>query len=664
MAQRPLRAAGAALATVSVLVYLAFFAMSVRAHGAEADLLEIAYISAFLLFTMVGCLLVWHRPKNPLGWLLTLGGLAVVLSAALDAYAYAVLVSGDLTGPGAVWARWTQSWLYAGGWSAVTALPLLLLPGGRFPSPRWRAVGILTGTLVVLSMLVTAFAPGPIGESVPAQNPVGLEGFGDTLVLMDGIVMWGLFSVTLLGLVALVVRWRRAWGSERRQLAWPLLGVLVALTLMAVAAGAAVLGVNEAVTSSLVAAALSAFPISIAVAVLREALLDIELVLRRTLIYTVLSAVIVGSYVLALTLASRWFATSADVAVSILATVLVVLALGSLKTRLELWVSRALFGGRDRPQAVLATLAACGERHLDGAALLRELESQLRTALKLPHVTIRRDTLKAPAELGTEVFPLVHAGVELGHLQVSRRSPAEPLSIEEVRLLEAAALQIAGLVRSAGLDTELRAARANLVRSREQERLRIRRDLHDGLGPVLAATTLQVDALRRRLDQHDTDGQEIADRVSAQLQSAVTDVRGLIEGLRPPALDQMGLASSIEELVAPLRDAGVVIELDVRLPRSLDPATEVAAYRIAAEALTNVLRHSAATHCRVCAHVDGAALVLGVHDDGAGLPRGGHAGVGLASMAERAAELGGTLTLTPAEPRGTRLDAVLPLGDS
>ncbi|MEO7351785.1 MAG: hypothetical protein ABIW17_07790, partial [Marmoricola sp.] len=104
MAQRPLRAAGAGLAASSVLLYVAFVVLSVR--GAEADLLEIGYMFAFLLFALVGSLIVWHRPNNPLGWLLTLGGLAVGLSAALDAYAYAVLVSGDLDGPGAVWARW------------------------------------------------------------------------------------------------------------------------------------------------------------------------------------------------------------------------------------------------------------------------------------------------------------------------------------------------------------------------------------------------------------------------------------------------------------------------------------------------------------------------------------------------------------------------------
>ncbi|MEO7941973.1 MAG: histidine kinase [Marmoricola sp.] len=499
------------------------------------------------------------------------------------------------------------------------------------------------------------------------QNPVGLEGSGELLARLSEIVMWTLFGVTLLGLVALVVRWRRAWGVERRQLAWPLLGVVLSLALIAVSVGATVVGANEAVIGSLVAVALGVFPVSIAVAVLREGLLDIELVLRRTLIYTILSAVIVGSYVLALTLASRWFATSSDVAVSILATVLVVLGLSSLKTRLERWVSRALFGRRDRPQAVLAALAACGERHLDGTRLLRELESQLGTAMRLPFVAIRRDAehrLPAPVRPGSEVFPLVHAGVELGHLEVARRTPSEPLTTEEVRTLESAALQIAGLVRSAGLDTELRAARANLVRSREQERLRIRRDLHDGLGPVLAATTLQVDALRRRLDEHDTDGQQIADRVSAQLQSAVTDVRGLIEGLRPPVLDQMGLASSIEELVTPLRDAGVAVDLDVGVPDALDPATEVAAYRIAAEALTNVLRHSTATRCGVSAQVDRSSLLLEVTDDGSGLSGRGHAGVGLASMAERAAELGGTLTISRVEPRGTRVSAVLPMEES
>lgn len=665
-AQRPLRASGAALAVGSVLSYLVFVLLSVRTHSSEPDLLEIGYIFAFLLFALVGCLIVWHRSHNPLGWLMTLGGLAVVLSAALDAYAYAVLVSGDLHGPSAVWARWTESWLYAGGWGVVTAFPLLLLPGGHLPASGWRWVGVLAGTLVALSVLVTALIPGPIGDDVPVQNPVGLEGSGQLLAWLNGIVMWALFGVTILGLISLVVRWRRAWGAERRRLAWPLLGVLVSLALMAVSFGAAGAGASEAVAGALVAASLGAFPLSIAGAVLREGLLDIELVLRRTLIYTVLSAVIVGSYVLALTLASRWFATSADVAVSILATVLVVLALGSLKTRLEQWVSRALFGRGDRPQAVLAALAACGERHLDGATLLRELESQLCAAMRLPYVAIRRDVCgraATPSRPGTEVFPLVHAGIELGCLEVSQRSPNEPLTTEETRLLEAAALQIAGLVRSAGLDTELRAARASLVRSREQERLRIRRDLHDGLGPVLAATTLQVDALRRRLDRHDVDGQAIADRVSNQLQSAVTDVRGLIEGLRPPALDQMGLGSSIGELVAPLRDAGLVVELDLRVPESLDPATEVAAYRIAAEALTNVLRHSAATRCRVSARTDSSALLLAVLDNGSGFSRSGHAGVGLASMAERAAELGGTLTLSPAEPRGTQLAAVLPLGE-
>lgn len=667
MAAWPRRAAGAALAVASVLGYLAFVLLSVRADDSDARWPEIGYIFAFVLFALVGCLVVWHRPHNPLGWLLALGGVAVVLSAALDAYAFAVLVSGHLDGPGAVWARWTQNWLYTAGFGAVTAFPLLLLPGGHLPSPRWRLAGFLTGTLLALSVLVAAFVPGPIGDDVPVPNPVGLDRFGEVLTRLDEVTGWAMLGAVLLGLVAVVVRWRRAWGTERRQLAWPLLGVLVSLSLIAVSTGAASLGAHDAVTGSMVALGLAAFPVSIAVAVLREGLLDIELVLTRTLVYAVLSAVIVGSYVSALTLTSRWFATSADVAVSILATVLVVLALGSLKTRLERWVSRALFGRLDRPQAVLASLAACGERHLDGATLSRELESQLRGALRLPYVAIHRDVGDpgpARPRPGTEVFPLLHAGVELGQLEVGRRSPHEPLTTEEVRLLEAAALQIAGLVRSAGLDTELRAARANLVRSREQERLRIRRDLHDGLGPVLAATTLQVDALRRRLDPGDLNGQAIADRVSVQLQSAVANVRGLIEGLRPPVLDQMGLPDSLEELVAPLRDAGVVVELDVRVPSCLDPATEVAAYLIAAEALTNVSRHSAAATCRVSARTDSLALRLVVVDDGCGLLDRDHGGVGLASMAERAAELGGTLTLTPIHPHGTRLDAKLPLGES
>ena len=400
--------------------------LSARPRGTDADLLEIGWILAFLLFALVGCSIVWHRPDNPLGWLLTLGGLSVVLSAALEAYAYAALVSGGLERSGADWAAWTANWLYIGGWAAVTTFPLLLLPGGHLPSSQWRPVAILTGTLVALTVLVTAFKPGALGNDLPVPNPVGLDGFALLFAWLEGIVMWALLGVTLLGLVALVARWRRAWGVERRRLAWPLLGALTSVALVAASFGAAGVGVHEAVTGFLVAVALNAFPVSIAVAILREGLLDIELVLRRTLIYTVLSAVIVGSYVVALSLASRWFAASADVAVSILATVLVALVLGSLKTRLELWVSRALFGHRDRPQEVLAALVACAERHVNGASLLRELESELRSALRFPYVGIRReagDHASAPPRSGTEVFALVHAGVELGDLEVARRSP-------------------------------------------------------------------------------------------------------------------------------------------------------------------------------------------------------------------------------------------------
>ena len=240
----------------------------------------------------------------------------------------------------------------------------------------------------------------------------------------------------------------------------------------------------------------------------------------------------------------------------------------------------------------------------------------------------------------------------------------EQLSPEDHALLESAAMQIAGVLRTAGLASELQASRERLVRAREAERLRIRRDLHDGIGPVLAAATLQVDSLRRRLPADDLTGMALADRVKDELGRAVGDVRTLLDGLRPPALDALGLLGALDEQFLALREAGIEVTSDVPapLPR-LGPAVEVAAYLIVSEALTNVLRHSGARACVVRLAVEGDTLDLEVTDDGTGLTPDRVPGVGIESMAERAAEVGGTCVCAATLP-GTRVHARLPLGDS
>ncbi len=208
----------------------------------------------------------------------------------------------------------------------------------------------------------------------------------------------------------------------------------------------------------------------------------------------------------------------------------------------------------------------------------------------------------------------------------------------------------------------LDASRAGLVTAREEERRRLRRDLHDGIGPTLAGLTLGLDTARRHAA-----GQaallDLLDKLKAETQRAVADVRRIVYGLRPPALDQLGLAGSLREEVGRLKSEAP--ELTVTLDASddeladLPAAAEVACYRIVTEALTNVIRHAKATRCWVRIRFDGC-LDVEVRDDGVGLPEGWRTGVGIASMRERVTELGGDLVIEPSLPHGTRIAARLP----
>jgi signal transduction histidine kinase len=209
---------------------------------------------------------------------------------------------------------------------------------------------------------------------------------------------------------------------------------------------------------------------------------------------------------------------------------------------------------------------------------------------------------------------------------------------------------------------ELQRARETLVAAREDERLRLRRDLHDGLGPTLAGAALKVEAAENLLASDPTAAGELLERSRAEIQVAVSDVRRLVYGLRPPALDELGLVGALREQGERLSVGSARIEVEVEAPETLTTlpaAVEVAAYRIALEAMTNAARHARAGTCRVALRVDGA-LELVISDDGDGLPDVFRAGVGIASMKERAEELGGTCSIRRTGRRGTTVHARLP----
>jgi signal transduction histidine kinase len=623
------------------------------------DASERIFLLAFLLYVLIGAAIAWCRPAHPVGWLLIVVGGAVVTSSALDAYAHRAAESD--TGE---WARWAQNWIYVLGWNLGTTVLLFLLPDGRLPSPRWRwlARGITAAAL--LSVVVTALVPGRIGEDLPITNPVGVDAWSGALRFADTFLVAVLTAGTVCAVFGIVARWRGASDRERRQLAWVLLGVILALALIGVSAVLGHLGGSELLVVTVVACGLAMPPLGLAIGVLREQLFDIELVLSRTLVYLLFSAVLVATYALALVVASLWFRQQADLAASLVATALMVAALSALRERLQRRIEGVLFGERRRPYDVLARLGTIAERHSARSPLAVDLASELRRALRLDYVGVVCPGT-VPVTIGdrphtVESFDLLCAGRELGALEIGRNQADAAFRSGDRELLETAAARIAASVWADRLTDELQAAREQLVRGREAERVRIRRDLHDGVGAVLAAATLQVDSLRRRLEPGDTAGAELAGQLKAELQKAVKDVRALLEDLRPPNLDA-GLVAALTDQSVALRSLGMNVEMTVQGVSSLDPAAEVAAYRIATEAMTNVVRHSGASSILVALRVADGWLELRVEDDGHGMPASVRRGVGTESMQERAAELGGSLEIGRGELGGLAVVARIPL---
>jgi signal transduction histidine kinase len=358
-----------------------------------------------------------------------------------------------------------------------------------------------------------------------------------------------------------------------------------------------------------------------------------------------------------------------NLGLSLLAAGVVALLFAPLRARLQRGVNRLLYGQRDEPYQVLSQLGRRLEGTLAPEAVLPAIVETVAGALKLPYAAIalhRDGVTQTAAATGSPVadplrLPLVHQHERVGELVVAPRSPTETLSPADRALLTDLARQASAAAYAVGLTGELQRSRERLVTAREEERRRMRRDLHDGLGPALASMTLQAEAARELVDRQPDQAARLLADLTAQLQASTADVRRLVYDLRPPALDDLGLVGALRAHLARVESANLQVTLAApdQLP-ALPAAVEVAAYRIAQEAVANVARHAHARCCTVRLALEGTALVVEVTDDGAGIATAPPAGVGLRSMRERAAELGGACTVTARPEGGTGVRAFLP----
>jgi len=611
-----------------------------------------AFTLTLLLITFGACLVVstliiWRRPDDRMALLVAL---LLVTLGAIDVTANAPASSPWFVPDKAV------TFLAV----SFVLLVFTLFPTGRF-APRWMRWNLVVGLAV--------YALSPFFPAAPFHL--------QTVLVQPGWLAF-LFELALVALIQ-VYRYRRVSSPlERQQTKWVVFGLAWPTLVMVLVSGLALLFpvtverhglllVTYFEVSFLLALA---FPLSFGVAILRYRLWDIDRLINRTLVYGLLTALVVGVYVLVVNVLSAVVRSDAEGLFAVLVTGLIAVLFQPLRLRLQRLVNRWMYGERDDPSAVLSHLGRRLETTLEPQAVLCTIVETVAQALKLPYAALvlkQGEALITAAAFGRPqpnplILPLVHQSETIGQLHLAPRAPGEAFTPADYRLLADFAQQAGIAAHAVQLTAALQHSRERLVAAREEERRRLRRDLHDGLGPTLASMTLKLDAARNLLTQRPEETGPLLADVSGQLKATIVDIRRLVYDLRPPALDELGLVSALQEHVLQYRQLNGVhvhIEAPPQLP-TLPAAVEVAAYRIALEALTNVARHARAQTCWVRLTLT-EALTIEVFDDGQGLPSQAQGGVGLASIRERAAELGGTCVIANGPTGGAQVLVRLPL---
>ncbi|WP_139228789.1 sensor histidine kinase [Blastococcus tunisiensis] len=609
---------------------------------------------------IVGAALLGRVPGHRVLQLMTvIGCFACVFAGSLGIAVHGFAGSDD---PGPLFriAAWLTLWTWVPAFVSFATLLPLVFPDGRLPSHRWRPVAMAALALIATMSLLTAFTDiQPEGEQ-PA-NPVAIPLPGGFLDVVQTVLDPAVPALALLGLVSLALRFRRADPQVRRQIAW----VGYALALAVAAAFLAPAPVNVVITL--------AVPVAIGVAVVRDRLFGIDVVLNRTLVGTALLASSALVYVAVV----GWLGGltgSPDSLVGFAGAVAVAAVFHPLYVRIQRAVDRLLHGSRGDPYRVLGRVTEVLRDAAAPRAALARAVATIAVDLKLPAVTVQVDRPDAPPvvesvgerALAVHAVPLHWHDDVVGTLHVAHRPGTDRLDPVDESLLADLAAQLAAVGFALRLATDLERSRDRLVTAREEERRRIRRDLHDGLGPQLASAVMALDVANRALGHEPARAVPLVATARDQLQDAVADVRRIVHGLRPPALDDLGLLGALQATgpgLLPERDGAPRIRISGGGQLSdLPAAVEVAAFRITQEAMTNAIRHACAQHIAV--RLDGRRDAVGIEvvDDGLGCAADSPAGMGLQSMRDRAAELGGTCRISAEPGGGTRVSAVLPLG--
>lgn len=535
-----------------------------------------------------------------------------------------------------------------------------VFPNGRF-TPRWTAV-ILIGWFLLL------IPPYSFPDS-----PLNLQ--------RNSAIFGPLFIfVHLSGIVAQIYRYLRISDSiEKQQTKWVVLGLTIGVGGALITKMLALTipdpmgdGLPIAFVFNLIAVLwMLLLPISITIAVIRYRLWDINPIINRTLVYGALSFLTIAFYVLVVGGFALYFRSNeTNVVISFIATGVVAILFEPLRQRLQRAVNRLMYGERDDPATVLIQLSQRLDAALAPDSVLQTIVETLAQTLRLPYAAISVSDEESrfastpgmpPSDLVH--LPLTYQTAPVGQLILAPRAAGESFSPSDFKLINIIAQQAGVAAYTVRLNNDLQRSRERLVTAQEEERRRLRRDLHDGVGPTLASFSHRLETAAELIHTNPKKSERIIHALQKQVTETVADIRRLVYALRPPVLDEFGLVSAIREHAAQYSGPrGIKVSFDVIEPMpTLPAAVEVAAYRIALEAFTNTVKHARASACKVLIRLENGSLLLEISDNGRGLPAEIHAGIGFHSMRERASELGGEFAVEKNKSGGTTVRARLPI---
>ncbi|XID92907.1 sensor histidine kinase [Paenibacillaceae bacterium WGS1546] len=535
---------------------------------------------------------------------------------------------------------------------------LLLFPEGRF-RPRWTSVLAYLWLVHLVVNLVLPYAFGADLLSIPEEW------------------IYGFIAIAhVIAFIVLAYRYsRESSPGTRRQLLWLILGICVYVAAGILGNVVPSFGENghgfaRMLVQIAVYSSLMIVPFSVGVIVLERRAKHLPNAFNRTMVYLVLSVLIVSAYALLVGSIGYMIQGRAHAVVTMLATGLLAVMFQPLREGVQRAVNHLVYGKRDDPYRILSKLTEQLESSLTHRSLLSSVAEKVAAALQLPYAAIETYSQAGAEQFAVYGKPVEGAvsieldvkGVAVGRLILGVHRLEEALPPGARHMVDDLVRQVSIAVQTYSLTDDLRRSRERLVSAREEERRRLRRDLHDGLGSSLASMTLHLNEAIRHHGERPERSRQALETVQRQMRESIADIRRLVYSLRPPALDEFGLAFALQELTMQIQTSSLQISLEgPDRDLALSAAAEAAVYRIVQEALTNVVRHANASKCFIQLELQTGTLRIRIADNGVGMAAHARPGIGMRSIKERAEELGGTFELESAANNGTIIRVSLPI---